>query len=321
MEQMFKLVNQMLSQNGETQKRELGLRTFRVVPLRPLAGVLEWIRDAVPIGDYLHSAHERYNPGDIAPREARQIMKRELERAGSNPVSKAKIYTEQIVPRFKPVMRFFFQERATSCSEWFSMRQRYIRSAAVGSIIGYIVGLGDRHLQNIMIDQGSGELIHIDLNMIFELGRLLRIPERVPFRLTRDIVDGMGYAGLEAGFTGSAVHVMRVLRSRMEMMLMIMEAFKYDPLHRWIVHRPVQLDDDGEEAKRGNQISAAVDENYCEDGGNKEAERVLLRVKEKLLGLEEGTMLSERGQVSYLIQMATSEELLAQLYPGWQPYM
>jgi ataxia telangiectasia mutated family protein len=54
---------------------------------------------------------------------------------------------------------------------------------------------------------------------------------------------------------------------------------------------------------------------------NKEADRALLRVREKLLGLEEGTLLSERGQVSYLVLSATNEELLAQMYHGWQPWM
>lgn len=39
---------------------------------------------------------------------------------------------------------------------------------ASNSIVGYIVGLGDRHSQNILIDQTSCELIHIDLGIAFE---------------------------------------------------------------------------------------------------------------------------------------------------------
>ena len=31
------------------------------------------------------------------------------------------------------------------------------------SSVGYIVGLGDRHIQNILIDEQTAELIHIDL--------------------------------------------------------------------------------------------------------------------------------------------------------------
>lgn len=31
--------------------------------------------------------------------------------------------------------------------------------------VGYIVGLGDRHIQNILIDEQTAELVHIDLGI------------------------------------------------------------------------------------------------------------------------------------------------------------
>lgn len=66
--------------------------------------------------------------------------------------------------------------------------------------VGYILGLGDRHVQNILIDCKTAELVHIDLGVAFEQGKILPTPETVPFRLTRDIVDGMGVAGVEGIF-------------------------------------------------------------------------------------------------------------------------
>lgn len=79
-------------------------------------------------------------------------------------------------------------------------------------MLGHVVGLGDRHCQNILLDKKSDELIQIDLNMIFELGKTSRVPERVPFRLMRDIVDGMGPAGTEGGFSKASEEAMRLLR-------------------------------------------------------------------------------------------------------------
>jgi ataxia telangiectasia mutated family protein len=67
-------------------------------------------------------------------------------------------------------------------------------------MVGYILGLGDRHVLNILVDKSSAELIHIDLGVAFEQGRILPSPETIPFRLTRDIVDGMGVAGVEGVF-------------------------------------------------------------------------------------------------------------------------
>ena len=42
----------------------------------------------------------------------------------------------------------------------------------------------------------SAEVCHIDLGIAFEQGHLLATPERVPFRLTRDVVDGFGITGV-----------------------------------------------------------------------------------------------------------------------------
>lgn len=45
------------------------------------------------------------------------------------------------------------------------------------------------------ISLGCGQVVHIDLGIAFEQGRFLNTPELVPFRLTRDVVDGMGATG------------------------------------------------------------------------------------------------------------------------------
>ena len=70
--------------------------------------------------------------------------------------------------RFKPVMRHFFMEYRKDPQAWFEMRLNYSRSVAVSSIVGHILGLGDRHLSNILIDRVTGEVVHIDLGIAFE---------------------------------------------------------------------------------------------------------------------------------------------------------
>lgn len=52
-----------------------------------------------------------------------------------------------------------------------------------------------------------------------------------------------------------------------------------------------------------------------------EAERALLRVREKLNGIEMGNTLSPLGQARYLIHEASNPVLLSQMYYGWQPWM
>lgn len=53
--------------------------------------------------------------------------------------------------------------------------------------MGYLLGLGDRHLDNILLDKHTGQVVHIDYNIVFDMGQQLRVPEIVPFRLTHTL--------------------------------------------------------------------------------------------------------------------------------------
>ena len=53
----------------------------------------------------------------------------------------------------------------TSTLEWWQTTQMYARSTAVMSMIGYIIGLGDRHLDNVLVDLTTGEVGFTQLTM------------------------------------------------------------------------------------------------------------------------------------------------------------
>ena len=63
----------------------------------------------------------------------------------------------------------------------------FIRSTAIWSMAGYIIGLGDRHCQNILMKNNTSEVVHIDYGIILENGKNLPVPEEVQFRLTPNI--------------------------------------------------------------------------------------------------------------------------------------
>ena len=95
------------------------------------------------------------------------------------------------------------------------------------------MGLGDRHGENIMLDQTSGECVHVDFDCLFDKGLSLQVPEIVPFRLTSNMVDAFGVMGYEGVFRGTCEHVLRVLRSESQVLLSVLEAFVHDPLVEW----------------------------------------------------------------------------------------
>nr|KYP35766.1 Serine/threonine-protein kinase ATM [Cajanus cajan] len=80
MEQFFGLVNTFLRNHQDTWKRRLGVRTYKVVPFTPSAGVLEWVNGTLPLGEYLigsmrnGGAHGRYGIGDWSFLKCREHM-------------------------------------------------------------------------------------------------------------------------------------------------------------------------------------------------------------------------------------------------------
>ncbi len=82
--------------------------------------------------------------------------------------------------------------KSESSEVWLYRRTNYTRSLAVMSMVGYVLGLGDRHPSNLMLEKKTGKVLHIDFGDCFEVAQQRdKYPERVPFRLTRMLVRAM----------------------------------------------------------------------------------------------------------------------------------
>jgi phosphatidylinositol kinase/protein kinase (PI-3 family) len=68
------------------------------------------------------------------------------------------------------------------------MRDRYTKSCAAYCLIGYLLGIGDRHLENIMITR-KGFIFHIDFEFILGQDPKFIRPE---IRITPSMIDAMG---------------------------------------------------------------------------------------------------------------------------------
>ncbi len=188
-------------------------------------------------------------------------------------------------------------------------------------MVGFILGLGDRHSSNILIDTATAELVHIDLGISFDHGRTLQTPEVVPFRLTRDIVDGLGVTGVEGMMRSAAEITMRVLRDSTEALLTLLQVFVTSPLYSW-AKDPTR--DPTRDAARASASSPRAASTGAHDGQtNLESERALLRIQDKLAGRVAGSMeaYSVEGQVRALIDEARHPENLCRMFGGWAPWL
>lgn len=326
MEQVFKQVNKILNANTETRKQKLRIRTYEVIPLGPRAGIIEFVANSIPLHNILLDLHLN---DELSFDKARKIMKAVQNQSIEERVAAYERITEKIKPQFR---NFFFQSFVEP-HEWYDKRLSYTKGVVTTSIVGYLLGLGDRHLNNILIDKKTGEPIHIDLGVAFDQGKLLPIPELVPFRLTRDIVNGFGVTGVEGVFRKNCERVFKVLQDEKERVMCVLNVLKWDPLYSWkmtpLKKRKLQAkiavdyDDDedvedvGENDDNNNGINASRINGFSnEENNNDESIRALNGVENKLYG--EG--LSVEAIVQELLASATDTQSLATIYMGWSPF-
>merc|ERR1719515_409446 len=82
-------------------------------------------------------------------------------------------------------------------------------------MVGYVLGLGDRHPSNLLLDRSSGKILHIDFGDCFEVAMTReKFPEKIPFRLTRMLINAMEVTGIEGTYRSTCESTMEVLRRK-----------------------------------------------------------------------------------------------------------
>ncbi|KAL7753608.1 phosphatidylinositol kinase- protein kinase tor1 [Sorochytrium milnesiophthora] len=231
--QLFGLVNHLLSTDSDTFERHLNIQRYAVIPLSPNSGLIGWVSNC----DTLHQLIRDY-------RDSRKIL---LNIEHRLMLQMAPDYDTHLTAMQKIEVFEYALENTTgqdlykvlwlkskSSEAWLERRTNYTRSLAVMSMVGYVLGLGDRHPSNLMLDRLTGKIVHIDFGDCFEVAMHRdKFPERIPFRLTRMLIKAMEVSGIEGSFRITCEHVMRVLRENKDSLMAVLEAFVYDPLINW----------------------------------------------------------------------------------------
>ena len=202
--EIFALINKVLKHSPDARRRRLAISTYCVLPLNEKYGLIEWVTDTCTMKSAIH----RHEPGYEMPKALRERWK-QVWPAGPAPRLE---FFDSICDRCPVVLYRWFLETFAEPSAWYEARQNFTHSTAVMSMVGYVLGLGDRHGENILLQRQSGSVMHVDFNYIFWVGERLHYPERVPYRLTRNIVDAMGITGVEGSFRAVCEIVLALLR-------------------------------------------------------------------------------------------------------------
>ena len=65
--------------------------------------------------------------------------------------------------------------KSRSIRDWWNKYLNFIKTHAQWSLVGYLIGLGDRHLDNILMTEDC-KLVHIDFEYAIDIGLTLAFP-------------------------------------------------------------------------------------------------------------------------------------------------
>ncbi|KAH9577947.1 Phosphatidylinositol 3-/4-kinase [Trypanosoma melophagium] len=229
--QLLGFANTILEKHSVTKRYECFIQNYAVTPLSNNAGLVGWVDHC----DTLHQIIKEY-------RVHSKYLSTELNLMRSMCDDLHHLTVIQHVEPFEfalentegeDLVRSFWM-KAPSAETWLERRTTYVCSLATMSMVGHILGLGDRHPSNLMIHAFSGRVVHIDFGDCFEVAQNRSdFPEKVPFRLTRMLVRAMEMGGIEGLFRHECIKVMSVLREEGSSLLALLEAFVHDPLVSW----------------------------------------------------------------------------------------
>ncbi|KAI5191728.1 serine/threonine-protein kinase ATR [Nematocida sp. AWRm77] len=255
--------------------RGYAIRTYSVVPITSQTGVIEYLENTESLKSICGGLYS-----------ARSICTRSIVSKHLNGSKKCGAEFSSILGEIPPVFSEYFRSRFASPIRWLQARKAYTTTYAVMDAVGWIMGLGDRHADNILFDGGTGETVHVDLNCIFDKAHTLAIPETVPFRLTQNIVDAFGPTKEEGQYRLTLERMLRFLLGNKDIIMANLLGFVHDPLGEW--------------TGRSN---------------TKTAIQVIQKIQEKL------DFDDELAKATLLIEKATSPKNLAEMYVGWCSYI
>ncbi|XP_024959316.1 uncharacterized protein LOC112500194 [Cynara cardunculus var. scolymus] len=258
--QLLQAINGFLHSSAATDSCPIGIRHYSVTPISGRAGLIQWVENVTSIYSVYKSWQNRVQAaqlsgvasgntknsvqshiprptdmfyGKIIPALKEKGIRRVISRKDWPHDVKRKVLLDLMQETPKQLL----QQEIWCASEGFkafrSKLKRYSGSVAAMSMVGHILGLGDRHLDNILLDFHSGDIVHIDYNVCFDKGQRLKVPEIVPFRLTQTLEAALGLMGTEGSFRKNCEAVLGILKKNKDVLLMLLEVFVWDPLVEW----------------------------------------------------------------------------------------
>lgn len=155
--QLFDLINNLLETSPKTSKDHLRIEKYAVVPLSQESGLIGF----VPASDTLHQLITEYRQKSGIPLDIEfKVLYKKCEKGWDDyhklsSMRKLEMFLYLLKNTPGEELSKVMWLRSRNSEIWLENRKTYTRSLATMSMVGYILGLGDRHPNNIMIQVKS----------------------------------------------------------------------------------------------------------------------------------------------------------------------
>ena len=163
---------------GGKQQRRLHLRTYAVTCLSEDCGILEWVPNTDSLRNLIISSYNPQASPFSVRRRGRRLgnygdngsLKSGFEKCQSlffkngNLLQAASMFEEICLKPHPPLLYWYFVQHFMDPHAWYEARTRFTLSCAAWSAVGHVIGLGDRHSENILVDTSSGQCVHVDFD-------------------------------------------------------------------------------------------------------------------------------------------------------------
>ena len=366
-QQLFYMFNSCIKSSDRASG--LHIDGYGVIPLSPKVGLVEWVDDCAP----LKSLIENRFPKSIGNVQAHPSSRKYHEFITSlSSVSSSDwaggfraLYGEHggtdLTAKYAELqggvqsnyLKASLYALCATHSAFYKHRAQFTQSYAAASVGQWLLGIGDRHLDNFLVDKKRCRVVPIDFGHAFGTAtEMLHIPELMPFRLTPQLTSVFEPLGASL-LKGGMVKTMDSLRRNKELLMDVLSVFVREPLSTW---RRTALKR-GKKSSDGTQKVAPVEQNsyanaklasvgkklslvnpYVPAAADLSANVIALHtcLKHKnglsnavsILKGREGVNLrrsvpatcrSTAEQIDCLLDMATDPNILCRTYMGWAP--
>lgn len=127
------------------------------------------------------------------------------------------------------VLRNVFYQMSASPECFFTLRNNFASSLATMGIANWILGIGDRHLSNLLISKNTGRIVGIDFGMAFGVStRDQSVPEMIPMRLTPKLIEVISPMDTSGLIKKCMVYTLRAIRAQRKTIMTAMTSVMID---------------------------------------------------------------------------------------------